>query len=341
MSVVDPSDFMPQLVTYATLNIFATCGLIALIVVTLLAQGRNANPCLLNLELAFIIGSSTDSGLIWTGHARDTDPPFALCLLNGSATMSNIPLVCGAALAIVAEVWGIAMMVWHPRLRPVLEWVVWKPFLLLFPYAVAIPLFIAGLAYGLGHRSQVLRGSPFYCLINVHSLQSLSTILGAVFTFVAFVLTTWTGVKLLLSRRRTERQRFTEGPGGLPYVFVLRVMVFSVFIAVAFVVGILALTSAFDAVVPDIIVALCGVGVFFIFASAKPIVQYVCCRRNPRTDHTSLSLDRSQPLFKNYTAPEFSLTRIAADKRTPTNSSGDAEIHITRVVETHEGWTAI
>jgi hypothetical protein len=111
MSVVDPSDFMAQLVTWSTFGIFATCGLVGLVAVTLIVQGLNANLSLLNLELIFIISSSSTSALIWTGHARDSHPPFALCLLNGSATMSNTPLMGGAALSLVAQVWGTAMII--------------------------------------------------------------------------------------------------------------------------------------------------------------------------------------------------------------------------------------
>lgn len=128
ISVVNPSDFLPQLVTWSTLSIFATCGLVALMVVTLLVQGLGANATLLNLEIIFILTTSTGSLLIWTGHARDPDPPFGLCLMNASATMSNVPLMAGAALSLVTKVWGTAMVIWHPRCRPVMEWIIWTPF---------------------------------------------------------------------------------------------------------------------------------------------------------------------------------------------------------------------
>ncbi|KAJ6560223.1 hypothetical protein B0H19DRAFT_1069899 [Mycena capillaripes] len=357
VSVVDPSDFMPQLITYSAFNIFATCGLVALFAVTLLVQGVNANPSLLNLELIFIISSSTDSALIWTGHARDPDPPFVLCLLNASATMSNVPLMAGAALSIVAQVWGTAMTIWHPRYRPLMEWVLWTPFLLLFPFVSAIPLFIAGVAaepspyfflkLGLERRSQVFRGSPFYCVVDVESLQSVSSIFGAVFTFISLVLAAWTTVKLLSTRRRAERQRFTEDPGSVSYMFALRVILFSVFVGAAFVSGIVALTSTFDAVIPDIVVASCGVGAFFIFASAKPIVQFVFCQRDSRKNFIPSTFTGVSFGSGPVTPQEFTLSTLTVQtgKQPPTNSFGEAtQIQITRIVETQEdkaSWAAV
>ncbi|KAJ7651845.1 hypothetical protein B0H17DRAFT_1215145 [Mycena rosella] len=60
MTVVNPSDFIPQLVIWSTFNIFAACGLGALLVVTLVVQGSRANLTLLNLEIIFILSSSTN-----------------------------------------------------------------------------------------------------------------------------------------------------------------------------------------------------------------------------------------------------------------------------------------
>ncbi|KAF7352261.1 hypothetical protein MVEN_01189800 [Mycena venus] len=348
MSVVDPSDYIPQLVVYSTFNIFAACSLVALVAVTLLVQDATANLTLLNLEVIFIISSSTSSALIWTGHARDSHPPFTLCLFNASATMSNTPLMAGAALALVAKVWGTAMIIWHPRYRQLFEWVTWTPFLLSFPYISAIPLFIAGIVSGLQHRNQVFRGSPFYCVVNLDAPQSTSSILGAIFTFISLVLAAWTSVKLIRTRQRTERQRFTSDPGSISFMFAIRVILFSFFVGAAFVSGIVALTSAFDAVVPDIIVASCGVGAFFIFASARPILHFVFCRRDSRKtlipSTTGLSWGSGPITPQEFTLSSMTVTHagntpLESGKQPPTfhsHSFGGGQIQITRVVETHD-----
>ncbi|KAJ7034136.1 hypothetical protein C8F04DRAFT_1102367 [Mycena alexandri] len=267
MSVAHPSDFIPQLVTWSTLSIFATWSLVVLLVVTLFLQGPTANSTLINLEFIFIIASSTSSVLIWTGHALDPEPPFALCLFNASATMANTPLMAGAAVTIVIKIWGTAMMFWHPRCRPAMVWIIWPPFLVLLPFLLAIPIFIAGVVIGLENRTAVFRGSPFYCVVNSDPVQTTSVLLGAVFTFTSLVLASWTAIKLLGTRRRAG-SRLTDD-SNLSYAFALRVVLFSVFVGAAFVSGIVALTSSFDAVIPDIIVASCGVGAFFIFASSR------------------------------------------------------------------------
>ncbi|KAJ7468559.1 hypothetical protein FB451DRAFT_1560288 [Mycena latifolia] len=270
--VVDPSQFTPQLVIWATFNIFATCGLVALLTVTLVALGLRVNWTLFNLEVIFILTSSTTSALVWTGNARNSNPPFELCLMNASATMSNTPLMGGAALSIVAEVWGTAMIIWYPRCRPVLKWIIWTPFLLLLPYIFAIPLFIAGISLGLEDRTKVFRGSPFYCILDQYSLQTMSSVLGAVFTLISLILAAWTSVNLFVTRRRVGSTRFSED-SNLSYAFAFRVILFSFFAGAAFVSGIVALSSSFDAIIPDIVVASCGVGAFFIFASATACIH--------------------------------------------------------------------
>ncbi|KAF7335285.1 hypothetical protein MSAN_02339200 [Mycena sanguinolenta] len=336
MSVVDPSGYIPQLVVYATFNIFAACGLVALLTVTLIVQGFTANPSLVNLEIIFIISSSTSSALIWTGHARDTHPPFGLCLFNAAATMSNTPLMAGAALALVLKVWGIGMGIWHPRLTPLTEWATWTPFLLLFPFISAIPLFLAGIVMGLEHRDQVFRGSPFYCVVNLDTPQTTSSILGAAFTLTSLVLAAWTSVNLIKTRQRAGRGRFTEDPGSVSPVFATRVLLFSFFVGAAFVSGIVALTSEFDAVIPDIVVASCGVGAFFIFASAKPILQFVFCRGDHRKNHVPSSLTwGSEPITpQEFTLASMTIIHTGKQPSTPGTGSFGQGIQITRVKET-------
>ncbi|KAJ7181622.1 hypothetical protein C8R43DRAFT_1229450 [Mycena crocata] len=347
MSVVNPSDFLPQLVTWATFNIFATWGLLALLVVTLYIQGFRANPALLSLEAIFILTASTNSALIWTGHARDPDPPFTLCLLNASVTMSNIPFMGGAALCLVVKVWGTAMIIWHPRLRPLMEWIIWTPFLLVFPFLPSIPLFVAGIGFGLKDRTKVFRGSPFYCVLDSDSLQTSSTIFGALFSFFCLVLATWTTIKLLITRRRVQRSRFTEDP-NISYAFAVRVILFSVFVGAAFVAGIVALSSSFDAVVPDIVLSSCAVGAFFIFASASPIVRFVfLCRIEPirsYTPGTSSTVTGSRSGRSGHGTQieqpqEYILSTMnssSTDRKAGSPAFFDTQIHISRQVEIRE-----
>ncbi|KAJ7827632.1 hypothetical protein B0H14DRAFT_3720303, partial [Mycena olivaceomarginata] len=358
---VNPSDYIPHLVIYATFNIFAACGLVALLAVTLLVQGPSANSSLVNLEIIFIISSSTSSVLIWTGHARDPHPPFALCLLSASATISNTPLMAGAALALVAKVWGTAMGIWHPQYRLLCGWITCTPVLLLFPFISAIPLFIASIVLGLEHRDQVFRGSPFYCLVNSEAPQSASSILGATYTFISLVLAVWTSIKLIRTQQRAERGRSTEDPGSISFVFAIRVLLFSLFVGAAFVSGIVALTSTFDAVIPDMVVASCGVGAFFIFASTKPILRFVFCQRESRRKNpipipstvTGLSgIWGSGPTTRHgheFTLSSVTVTRIRTSSTMPVDESSglslkqpfgpgvsEGQIQVTRVVETYD-----
>ncbi|KAJ7165964.1 hypothetical protein C8R46DRAFT_1351443 [Mycena filopes] len=319
MSATTPSDFLPQLVAWSTFNLFTTCSLVVLLGVTLFLQGLTANSTLLNLEFIFIIVSSTNSALIWTGHALDPEPPFALCLLNASATMSNTPLTAGAAVAIVAKVWGTAMMFWLPQCRPVMLWIIWPPFLLLFPYLLSIPVFVAGLVIGLKDRTTVYRASPFYCVVDSAPIQTTSSLLGAVFAFVSLVLAAWTTIKMFQTRRRAGT-RLADDP-NVSYAFAFRVLLFSGFVGAAFVAGIVSLTSTFEAVIPDIIVASCGVGAFFIFASSKPIIRFVfSCKRDPATPSYGPSTTTTTLSWRSrYTDPpqEYTLDSVTSPTKAP------------------------
>ncbi|KAJ7703332.1 hypothetical protein B0H17DRAFT_1194518 [Mycena rosella] len=341
MSVVNPSDFIPQLIIWSTFNIFAVCGLVVLLVVTLVAQGSKANLTLLNLEIIFILSSSTNSALIWTGHARDLNPPFQLCLMNAAVTISNIPLVSGAALSIVAQVWGTAMGIWHPRMKSVMEWVVWTPILVVLPFLFAVPLFIAGIMLGVRDHTKVFRGSPFYCSLP-DFLLTISTVFGTVFALLTFILATWTVVDRLVARRRVGSRRVIED-SIISYAFTGRVILFSVFVLAAFVAGVVALFAS-DVVIPDIILSSMGVGAFFIFASAAPIVRFVfCCQRNPawrstlqpstRTGSRSWSSGRGthSELGTHIEPPqEFNLSKIQGQR------DQKPAIYITRDVQIQE-----
>lgn len=252
--------------------------------------------------------------------------------MNAVATMSNTAFMAGAAFSIVAQVWGTAMSIWHPHLRPVLQWVTWTPFLVLLPYILAIPLFVIGISVGLQDRSKVYRGSPLYCVVDKPSLQVAGLILGAVFTFICLVLAAWTSIKLISTRRHTEGTRLSQDL-RISYALTFRVMIFSLFVGAAFVSGIIALNSSLYSITPDITSAFCGVGAFFIFASATPIVRFVfTCQRDlsvsrssrPSTTLTSWRSARAGHTTQSEPANEFVLTSIHVEgERKPCRTSFD------------------
>ncbi|KAJ7491190.1 hypothetical protein FB451DRAFT_1389918 [Mycena latifolia] len=277
MSIVNPNDYIPELTVWSTFNIFAACSNIILLAVTLISQRRDANPVLINLEGIFVFTSASGSLLIWTGHARDSHPPYGLCFTNALVGMSNVPFMAGSALSIVLKVWGSVMIACHPRWGKAVGYIIWMPVLIALPYVSGIPLLLAGLAIGLQDRSKIYRGSPFYCTLDVPPLQNAASGFGAAYTFLSLVLAIWTTFNLITTRWRVRR--IIEYP-GVSYPFVCRTLLFSIFVSVAFVVGILSLVSTFSAIAPDVVLSSCGVGVFFIFSTAKPIIQFVFrCRR--------------------------------------------------------------
>jgi hypothetical protein len=201
MSVVNPSDYTPQLIVWSTFNIFAACSNILLLAVTLISQRRHANRILVNLEFIFIFTSASGSLLIWTGYARESYPPHGLCFANALVAMSNVPLMAGSALAIVLKVWGSVMIACHPRWTSTMQKIIWLPFvrdvilvvpsnahysqLIALPFISGLPLLLVGLAVrvcisspsnltipqiGLQDRSKISRGSPFYCTLDVPEL---------------------------------------------------------------------------------------------------------------------------------------------------------------------------
>ncbi|KAJ7460908.1 hypothetical protein B0H11DRAFT_2057361 [Mycena galericulata] len=272
MSIVNPHEHLSLLIVWSTFNIFAACSNAILLTVTLVSQRRDAHRLLVNLELLFVLAPASGSLLIWTGHALDSYPPYALCLANASMTMSNVPLQGGAASAIVLQVWGSVMMACHPRWIRTIEWIIWFPFLIALPYVSGLPLFFIGLAMGLSDRSKIYRGSPFYCVLDHAPLQNAASGFGAAYTFLCLALAIWTTFNLITTRWRVRR--ICEYP-GVSYPFVLRTLLFSIFAGVAFVVGIFSLMSTFSAMVPDVFLSSCGVAVFFIFSTAKVRVSRV------------------------------------------------------------------
>ncbi|KAJ6500640.1 hypothetical protein C8R45DRAFT_1210381 [Mycena sanguinolenta] len=270
--IVDPRNFFALLITWSTFNVFAACSITVLLLVTLISQRGDANRLLINLEIIFILTSASGSLLIWTGHALDSHPPYGLCLFNGSIGMANVPLMGGSALAIVLQVWGSVMLACRPRAQRIVRWMTWKPLLFALPYISGFPLFVGGLIVGTRDPTKVYRGSPFYCVVDHNGLQTAASSFGAAYTFLCLVFAAWTTINLIKTRWRVAR--IMESP-GVSYSFVYRTLVFSIFVSVAFVVGVLSLMSTFSAVVPDVFLSSCAVAVFFIFSTSKPIIRFV------------------------------------------------------------------
>ncbi|KAK7046486.1 hypothetical protein R3P38DRAFT_2874012 [Favolaschia claudopus] len=282
MSVVDPRNYLPHLITWSTFNLFSVFANILLVIVTFISQGSEANFLLIHLELIFVLTSGAASLLIWTGHALDMYPPHTLCLANAFLAMANPPLQGGAAFAIVLRVWGSVMAACRPQWMPAIRWTVSGPFVCRLSW-----LFFH---VGLDNPTKVYRGSPFYCTVDHRKLQDACSGFGACFTFLALLFSGWTAYNLFTTRWRVRR--VVEYP-GVSYAFVIRTLVFSIFLGIAFVVGIISLRSSFSAIVPDVTLSSCNVGVFFIFATSEPILEFVFGCRCSRRAIPPLPMDSS------------------------------------------------
>ncbi|KAJ7684519.1 hypothetical protein DFH06DRAFT_899258, partial [Mycena polygramma] len=263
---VNPNEHIPHLIVWSTFNIFAACSNAVLLAVMLISQRQNTNWVLVNLVLIFIVASATGSLLIWTGHDLDSHPPYGLCLFNASMSVANVPLMAGSAIAIVLEAWGSVVIACHPSWQPALQWTRWKSFLLALPYISGIPLLIAALVIGTRMPEKVYRGSPFYCVVDNAGLEDASLGFGAAYTFLCLALSGWTSLNLITARWRVRR--IIEYP-GVSYSFICRTLFFSIFVSVAFVVGVVDLFMAFTTIIPDIALSTCSVAVFFIFSTSK------------------------------------------------------------------------
>ncbi|KAJ7611610.1 hypothetical protein FB45DRAFT_760475 [Roridomyces roridus] len=267
MPVTDPHEYLALLVLWSTFSIFAAVSNAFLLTVTLLTKGKEANAVLVNLEAIFTITSASGSLLVWTGHALDKEPPFGLCLVNASISMANVPLQGASALAIALSVWvSVTEIYCSPRTVTAMRRVTWAPFLLALPYVTGLPLFFAGLYVRIMDKSLIYRGSPFYCVVDYPPLQTAASALGAITTFLSIVFSFWTTGNLVTTRWRVRR--FTDYP-GIAYPFVIRTLLFAVFVAVAFVVGIVSLQRGYSDIVPDVVLSTCGVAVFIIFSTSK------------------------------------------------------------------------
>nr|GAT55966.1 predicted protein [Mycena chlorophos] len=276
---VDPRDYKHIVILWDTFNGFAAGSNAILFVLTLLCQhGEGTHAILLNLLGIFVLVSVSACVLPLSGHAFDMYPPFHLCLYSSVASMWNVPLMAGSALAMVVKVWSGVVIACHPTWRrEFLEWVNYTPLLLALPYIAAVPIFVTGLSIALQNPSLVFRGSPFYCIVENSALQNAASGLAAGFTLLCLVFSAWITGTLLHSRWRLRQ---IIDYHGVPYSFVLRTLLFSCFVAVALVVSIVSLTSSFSAVVPDVVVSTCNVALFFIFSTSRTIIDFVFpCRR--------------------------------------------------------------
>ncbi|KAJ7609815.1 hypothetical protein FB45DRAFT_1010104 [Roridomyces roridus] len=318
---MSPDAHIPLLILWSTFNLLSAVGNTGLLALAVLSRCR-INSVLVNLQLIFAVTGLSGSLLIWTGHARDAEPPYALCLANAAMSMANVPLQAGAALAMILQGWACVVVGFRPHWESYIHKRIWLPLLIAFPIISGAPLFVAALfvfffgflsvhpsakhdtQIGLEDRTLVYRASPFYCVVNNATIQNASSGLGAAYSFLCLILALWTTCILVSTRRRVRRaSEFHD----VSYVFVIRTLVFALFVGMAFIVGIIALVSGFsNEIIADVFIASCGPAVFFIFSTSKPIAKILLrCAKPERHGHSlQTSTGTISPIhFKNIHTP--------------------------------------
>ncbi|EIN06706.1 hypothetical protein PUNSTDRAFT_136546 [Punctularia strigosozonata HHB-11173 SS5] len=293
---VNPRDDFSLLILWSTFNIFAGVANLALLITSLSGAIRTSRM-LMQLEGVFVWTTLTGSLLIWTGHALDRHPPFGLCLVNAAFTDSNVAAQAGAALSLVLKVWAGVMGVTRPNSQELVRKISSDIMCFLITWVFAVALFWATFAVGIRNHDLIYRGSPFYCTVDNNALQTIPSVIGAVFTLATLILALWTVIIVAQARWRVRSIQTS----GINYRLVIRVFLFSIFVGVAFIVGVISILTSFEAVVPDSVISSTGVALFIIFASSKDVAElWFCCRRpmlsTPnRTGVSSRSRSRTRP----------------------------------------------
>jgi hypothetical protein len=101
---VPPRDQHTLLVIYATLDITACVGLLALLIAGIRTQRLRSNLVLLNFMLVFFFSALGQTLLIWTGFPYDLHPPFGLCVTSSAWIAGIATMKAAAAFSLTCKV---------------------------------------------------------------------------------------------------------------------------------------------------------------------------------------------------------------------------------------------
>ncbi|OCB87115.1 hypothetical protein A7U60_g5850 [Sanghuangporus baumii] len=199
----------------------------AFITMVILKTLARRHPTLISLLLSWIVYTTANLLLLYSGEARKTQPAFGVCLTQASMIYGSTVGVAAATLGLVLQLWlefrGLKLMK-DDRIN--------RLSLLLLPWASFALITIGSAAYGAKHQSRVSIEWHFYCTIR--SKAVVYTVSAFTLLFLALTL----GFQAVILRTLLRASRHFRAVNQSSYHLVLRVGIFTIYSVITFVVSV-------------------------------------------------------------------------------------------------------
>jgi len=264
-----------ELILFLVLNMWPSHFGLPILLALVLSKRIKRHATFANLCAAFIIIGMSSSLLVYDNRTTGPEPGRMLCLLQASLLYGMPALTSTAALSLVLQMYFMVKAAYDGVEYLDGDHVIRLWIMLVGPYIVFFTSMIITAAIGAANPLNVSRGRRFfYCSVESLALTNTITTFSAVVLMATFILMAYT-LSLLYRRIRLARRHAPRPRWTLDLNFPVRIMVFGLYVIIAFSLSLLSVTSP-SSPVPDLVIASAATVVILIFGTQKDILRALC-----------------------------------------------------------------
>ncbi|KAJ7134659.1 hypothetical protein C8R44DRAFT_730039 [Mycena epipterygia] len=250
-------------------NLVSNTILLPILVATFLFSRRaKRHPTLVNVCMTWIFSGVFSLLLFYAGQQSGPEPQKGLCIAQTSLLYGITPMW---SVAVLVLLYNMVLGVNNPKATGVS-----RPKMIAMlsaPYVVQIAFSGATLAESLRHPEMVNRAHRFfYCALRFPVLSFAMALFTGVVGLGIGVLMLYLTVKLY---RNWHGMRDAGRPSGIDVQFLVRVLIFSMYIVFGFAVNIISMVAPHN-LAPDLYAATIGTVVFLVFGTQADVLRTWC-----------------------------------------------------------------
>ncbi|KJA24639.1 hypothetical protein HYPSUDRAFT_162012 [Hypholoma sublateritium FD-334 SS-4] len=269
-----------ELVLFLVLNVWPSHFGLPIMLALVLSKRVKRHATFANLCAAFIIIGVSSSLLVYDSRTTGPEPGRMICLLQASLLYGMPALSSTAAFSLVLQMNFMVKAAYDgvPYLDG--DHIIRLWIMLVGPYIVFFTSIIVTAVIGVANPQNVSRDRRFfYCSVESLALTNTITTFSAVVLMATLILMAYT-LSLLYRRIRLARSHASRPRWTLDLNFPVRIMVFGLYVIVAFCLSVLSVTSP-SSPVPDLVVASAATVAILIFGTQKDILHALCFWKKP------------------------------------------------------------
>lgn len=169
-------------------------GHLILFIITIASKRIQKNIILLQFYALFCIILWFDAILLWTGHKKSSteDIPTAIRIINSTIRGTGLIMNSCTSLIVTLRIWATvnaAKATSFSQLKDYID----SPIIVLIPWLLGMPFFIAHLVASIQDTNNVIR-TPYFCVILNERLNLATALTSTVVMFILMIVAFWTAI---------------------------------------------------------------------------------------------------------------------------------------------------